>query len=507
MSSTVMISPLTRIEGHLGVHAETEEVDGGQRVAAARCEGEMFRGLEQLLCGRDPLDAQQITQRICGVCPVCHGIASVRAQEQAYKLKPTRNGRLLQNLIQAANYLHSHVLHFYHLAALDFVDVTAVLKYSGSDRTLCSLKNWVQQALDRKEVFPAAPFLPRFEGAYAQDLDRNVRWLAHYTEALELRRLCHEMGAVFGARLPHTTALIPGGCTQVPSLERVLEYRSRLQRVRDFIEEVYLPDLLAVAQEFPQYFEIGRGYGNFLSYGVFEDNDAGDRFIRPGVVIGGKWEALDVQQITEEVAHAWYAQDGAKRPAEGETRPQPDKSGAYSWIKAPRYRGEPLEVGPLARVMVNYYAGNGGWVKKEVDAFCEPLNLGLEQLVSVLGRHVARGLESRWVARQAFKWLDEIEVDGPAATDFDLPKEAAGVGLTEAPRGALGHWLAIKDYRISHYQCIVPTTWNCSPRDAAGKPGPVEKALEGTAIADPTQPIEIGRIVRSFDPCIACAVH
>jgi Ni,Fe-hydrogenase I large subunit len=511
MSTAVAISPVTRIEGHLAIHAETEEVGSGEtlsyRVKEARCEGEMFRGMEQILRGRDPLDAQQITQRICGVCPICHGMASVRAQEQAYGLKLSRNGRLLQNLIQAANYLHSHVLHFYHLAALDFVDVTAVLSYQGKDRTLSAVKAWVENSLARKEVFPAAPFLPRYERDYIKDADRNVTLLAHYAEALELRRLCHEMAAVFGARIPHSTALIPGGCTQVPTLERVLAYSSRLKRVQSFIESVYLPDLTEAAAEFPQYFEIGAGYGNFLCYGVFEMDDAGNKFLRPGVVLDGKTETLDIKQITEEVKHSSYADSVAKYPGEGETQPQPGKTGAYSWIKAPRYKGQPMEVGALARIMVNYKTGDGGWVKKEVDAICAALNLSVDKLVSVLGRHVARGLESMWLAKQCSQWLDEIEVDAPATTDFTIPESGSGVGLTEAPRGALGHWLTIKNHRISNYQCVVPTTWNCSPRDAQGKPGPVEKAIEGTEIKDPAQPIEVGRIVRSFDPCIACAVH
>jgi Ni,Fe-hydrogenase I large subunit len=230
--STLSLSPLTRIEGHLAVHARTEPLDAGEghRVAHAQCEGEMFRGIEQILEGRDPLDAQQITQRICGVCPISHGIASVRAQEAAYGIVPNRNGRLLQNLILAANYLQSHVLHFYHLAALDFVDVAAVLKYEGKNKLLAGLRTWVEKALERKDVFPAAPFLPRYDAKYVEDLDANMALLSHYVEALEVRKLCHEMGAVFGARMPHSTALVPGGCTQVPTMERVLSYTSRLKK-------------------------------------------------------------------------------------------------------------------------------------------------------------------------------------------------------------------------------------------------------------------------------------
>ncbi|MBN2447578.1 MAG: nickel-dependent hydrogenase large subunit [Phycisphaerae bacterium] len=510
MSSSVTVSPLTRIEGHLAVHTETEplaEENAGHRVTIARCAGEMFRGFERILQGRDPMDAQQITQRICGVCPVSHGIASVRAQEMAYGIRPNHNGRLLQNLIFAANYLQSHILHFYHLAALDFVDVTAILKYTGADRALRAVKAWVESALSREDAFAAAPFLPRYEADYVKSDDRNVALLGHYVEALDMRRICHEMGAVFGARLPHSTALIPGGVTQVPTLERVLTYRARLKRVAEFVESVYIPDLLEVAQEFPSYFDIGHGCGNYLCYGVFELNDSGEKLIPPGVVIDGKWEALEPRNISEDVACSRYASGTPRHPSEGITEPEPERSGAYSWLKAPRYRGRVMEVGPLARVVANYMNPKETWIKREVDAVIGSLKLPVNKLFSVLGRHVARGLECRWIAAQASRWLDAIELDAPATCDFDLCERGEGYGLTEAPRGALGHWLTIEDYRIARYQCVVPTTWNCSPRDGQGQPGPVETALEGALLQNPEQPIEIGRIVRSFDPCLACAVH
>lgn len=507
--TAITVSPVTRIEGHLAVHADTTPADGAENVVVteARCEGEMFRGIEQILIGRDPLDAQQITQRICGVCPVAHGIASVQAQEAAYGIVPTLNGRLEQNLILAANYLQSHILHFYHLAALDFVDVTAILSYSGNDTQLQSLRTWVQNSLDRKDVFPAAPFLPRYDADYVAEVDVNIELLSHYVEALEIRRLCHEMGAVFGARLPHTTALVPGGCTQRPTIDRVLGYRSRLKRVMSFVRDVYLPDLLQVAKAFPQYLDIGAGCGNFLSYGVFRMDDGDERFLRPGALIGGGWEPLQAERIREDVAFSRFNQASDLHPSRGETSPEPAKQGAYSWIKSPRYQGRPMEVGPLARVLTNYHDPNCKWVKKEVDSVLRSIDVPADRLVSVLGRHLARGLEASWVGRQAFRWLDEIDVDGEPAQDFTIPASAEGVGLTEAPRGALGHWLAIEDHKIARYQCIVPTTWNCSPRDDRNQAGPVEQALEGTRVSKPLQPIEVGRIVRSFDPCIACAVH
>ena len=509
MSQTVSINPLTRIEGHLSVQTETEPIDGssGVRVTDARCEGEMFRGFEQILHGRDPLDAQQFAQRICGVCPVSQGLAAVRAQEAAYGIVPNDNGRLMQNLILVANYLQSHVLHFYHLAALDFVDVTAVLRYEGEVPALVSLKHWVETAVNRGDVLPAAPFLPRFEGDYVADLDANMSLLSHYVEALDVRRLCHEMGAVFGARLPHTTALVPGGVTQRVTTERVLAYRSRLKQIMAFVHNVYIPDLLEVAGAFPQYFEIGRGCGNFLAYGAFWMNGSGDKFFRPGTLIDGRWDALVPERIFEDVTSSRFRSPSGLHPSRGETVPDPHKRGAYSWIKAPRYDGHVMEVGPLARVLTNYHDSGNAWIKREVDAFLVAAQVPIEKLTSVLGRHVARGLESQWLGRQAFQWLDELDPNRPPARKFEIPKSGRGIGLTEAPRGALGHWFSIENHLIDRYQCIVPTTWNCSPRDEAGQPGAVEQALIGADVADPDQPIEIGRIVRSFDPCIGCAVH
>lgn len=512
-TKTIELSPVTRIEGHLAVHTEADETPGGRwQIRQARCEGEMFRGFEQILRGRDPLDAQQIVQRICGVCPISHGLAACRAQEMAYGIKPTHNGRLLQNLILSANYLQSHVLHFYHLSALDFVDVTAIVKYSGRDRTLRAIKAWAEAALARAakgiDPFPVAPFLPRFEGDYIKDADVNCELLAHYVEALDIRRTAHEMAAVFGARLPHSTSLVPGGCTQVPTEERVLTYTSRLKRIQDFIENVYFPDVVTAAQAYPQYWSAGFGYGDMLAYGVFEMDDAMSRkFFAPGVLIGGKWEALDQKLINEEVGSGRFSSSSKLHPSEGETTPAPHKPGAYTWLKAPRYRGRPMEVGPLARILVQYHSPAGEAVRREVDAVLGSLGVPLAKMTSVLGRILARAIEARIVARQIYSWLGELELGGAPAQDFNIVQEGSGYGLVEAPRGALGHWLSVSDYRIRNYQCIVPTTWNCSPRDDGGTPGPVEKALEGVEVADPEQPIEVGRVIRSFDPCLACAIH
>ena len=513
MTKSIVLSPLTRIEGHLAIHTkgEPEGNTGGHRITEAHCVGEMFRGFEIILRGRDPLDAQQFLQRICGVCPITHAIASCRAQEMAYGIEPNHNGRLLRNLIFAANYLQSHILHFYHLSALDFVDVTAVLKYGGKDQTLLALKAWGADSLARhklgQELFPAAPFLPRYEGDYVADVDTNCALLAHYVQALDMRRIGHEMAAVFGAKLPHSTAIFPGGSTQAPTLERVFAYRSRLKQLQSFVENVYWQDVVTAAQAFPQYWDIGRGYGDFLSFGAYPLDEAGQTFFPAGAVIDKKWSAVDITQISEEVGYSRFSSPSKLHPSQGATVPDPNKPNAYTWLKAPRYKGRPMEVGPLARVMTLLHAPGTSPQKEEVTALLKSLGLAPDKMVSVLGRHLSRALETKWLAAQAFRWLEELEVDGAPAREFTLPKQGEGYGLTEAPRGAIGHWLSIDNYKIKNYECVVPTTWNCSPRDDSGLPGPVEKALEGLLVANPEQPLEVGRVVRSFDPCLACAVH
>lgn len=512
MTATVSISPLTRIEGHLAIHTKTEAIPESTacRITEAHCEGEMFRGIENILTGRDPLDAQQITQRICGVCPISHGIASLMAQEMAYGVTPTRNGRLAQNLILAANYLQSHILHFYHLAALDFVDIKAILKYSGGEPMLQSLRAWVENAVKENQVFAGAPFLPRYEvDQYIPADDVNWRLIGHYVKALGLRTIAHEAAAVFGAKLPHSTALIPTGVTEQVTMERILAYKSRLAKLTEFINTVYLPDLLDAAKAYPDYWNIGAAYPNYLSYGSFRmEESTGERirtFLPSGVVINGQYQPLDTSKIGEQVKNSRYSSPSGKHPYDAQT--VPDISSGYSWLKAPRYNDLPMEVGPLARVMVAYYGPGNEQIKNEINGILASANLTADKLNSVLGRHLARGLEAVWIAQQAARWLDELEPGQPAAKKFSIPATGKGVGLVEAPRGALGHWLVLEDHKIKRYQCIVPTTWNCSPRDDAGRPGPVEKALEGTKIQDPAQPIEAGRIVRSFDPCLACAVH
>jgi Ni,Fe-hydrogenase I large subunit len=504
MAVKVNIDPITRIEGHLAVSIEVED----QKIINAHSKGEMFRGFEAILRGRDPLDAQQITQRICGVCPVSHGIASILAQDEAYGITPPENGRLVRNLILGANYIQSHIIHFYHLSALDFVDIAAITQYQGKDPGLMELKAWVENQIASKVLYPAAPFLPRYEGRYVEDTELNILAIRHYLDGLEMRALSQKMAAVFAGKLPHVPTLVPGGVTEKVTAHKIAAYGSMLKKLQQFIDHKYLPDVAGVAAAFPEYFKIGKGCGNYLAYGVFPESDDGSKNYLPGgVLIDGKLTDFSKEKIAEDVKHSFYKSDSGLKPADGSTEPNPGKSGAYSWLKAPRYDGKVVEVGPLSRILVSYVKGDNPDVKKLVDGLLAKLNATPEHLFSTLGRHAARAIECKLVADRCSEWITRLTPDKPAFRDFKIPKDAAGAGLTEAPRGALGHWIEVKDHKIENYQCVVPTTWNCSPRDDQANPGPVEQALVGTPISDTKNPIEATRVVRSFDPCIACAVH
>jgi len=502
--STVTIDPITRIEGHMKFEAV---VDGGE-VKDAHVSGTLFRGFERILVGRHPLDAVRLTQRVCGVCPTAHGTASALCLDQALGVEGhvPPNGRLVRNLLLGSNFLQSHILHFFALAALDYVDVTALADYQGNESELKAVRSFI----DRQEL---SPFFPRYEGDYRCAKDVNVDLVRGYLKALHIRRVCHEMLTVFGGKMPHNIAIVPGGVTSEVTADRVATFAGKLQEISEFIDDVYLPAILAVAGAYPDYFEIGAGCGRFLAYGTFNTDDAPgaslerNRLLPRGLVdTGGKFKSLDIDKIAEDVAHSRYSAACAAHPSAGRTEPEPAKDGAYSWIKAPRYDGRPAEVGPLARAMVGWVAGDAV-VKPVLEKALAATGLKPEQLPSVLGRHLARALECRIVVDAMVGWLDELKPGQPAATELTIPDEGVGTGLAGAPRGALGHWIEIKDSKIARYQLVVPTTWNGSPRDRDGAAGPIEQALLGTKVADRDNPFEVVRIIRSFDPCLACAVH
>lgn len=499
MSQKVTLDPLTRIEGHLAVRLS---VDDG-KVSSAQCSGEMFRGFEQILQGRSPLDAQQIIQRICGVCPVSHGLASVFAQEAAYGISVPQNGHLIRNIILASNYINSHITHFYHLSALDFVDVSEVLNYQGKDSLLLNIKSWAQDEFASTTLFPAAPFLPQYAGTYLQSTELNLGVLKNYFVALEMRALSHQLISLFGGKMPHVASLVPGGVTEKVDAKKIAASHAKLQKLENFIRTSYKQDVLAVASEFSEYFSSGKGYDNYLAFEAFKENGPSSSPLFPeGVLTGGNLESLSVSAIEERVAYSRYT-DTSNRHI---TIPDAEKKDAYSWIKAPRYNGLPMEVGPLARILIAYKQKDPATLTA-VNSFLATTGRSLDDLNSCMGRHVARYLELEIVVKKCGEWIAALNPNEPTAHPFNIPRSAQGEGLVEAPRGALGHWIEIKNHKISRYECIVPTTWNCSPKDDAETFGPMEYALKGTAIADADNPIEAARIIRSFDPCLACAVH
>ena len=502
--TTISIDPINRIEGHLKVDIV---VDGGE-VKEARCSGQLFRGFELMLLGRDPRDAALLVQRVCGVCPIAHATASALSLDAAFGIDEIpANGRLMRNLIFGANYIQSHILHFYHLAALDFVDVAAAADYDGPDERLASLKSFI----GRGEL---APYMPRYEGDYRLSKALNQQAASHYVKALETRRIAHEMCAIFGGKMPHQVGIVVGGCTETPTADKVAAYLSKLEWLRRFIDTVYLPDVLAVAEAYPDYFAIGAGPKRWFSYGGLDlETQTKDLLTRkrffPSGIVGPelKLAAMDAEQIVEHVKHSWYddATTG-RRPAKGETVPAPEKASGYSWLKAPRYAGEAYEVGPLARTLVAYAAGDPA-VKAQVDGLLGRFKAKPEALFSVLGRHAARALEARRLVEAMAGWAMEMKPGEPVCDWREAPESGAGMGITEAPRGGVGHWCEITDHKLSRYQLVVPTTWNASPRDDDGKPGPIEQALIGTKVRDAQNPFEVVRIIRSFDPCLACSVH
>jgi len=501
----IVIDPITRIEGHLKIEAV---VDSGI-IKEAKSSGNLFRGIELILRGRDPRDAQIITQRICGVCPQSHAIAATLNLDSAFGIadKIPPNGRIIRNLIHGAHVVQDHILHFYHLAALDYVDVTDVAKYQGKDSSLNSIKDFIA----RGEL---GPFLPRYEGDYRLSVEANQEATAHYLKALEIRRTGHEMVSIFSGKVPHSVGVVPGGVTATPSTDKIISFLWKLRQMQDFINNTYIPDVLAVASAYPDYFEVGVGCRNLLSYGAYDlesedlDLTRRKRLFKQGTTSSElKPEKLDASQINEYVKHSWYEDSTSGRhPTQGETKPSYGKEGAYSWIKAPRYNGKVYEVGPLARLLVTYAWGEPG-MKELVDWALGQLKAPAQALFSVLGRHLARALCAKYLAEAMEQWLFELRPGEPTFVEYQIPEEAMGMGLTEGARGALGHWIEIKDKKIANYQCVVPTTWNASPQDDKGNPGPIEQALIGTKIRDEKNPFEILRIIRSFDPCLACAIH
>lgn len=463
---TASIDPITRIEGHLKVEVKIDTLNGVQQVVEAVSMGTLFRGFEKILEGRDPRDSAIITSRICGVCPTSHAMTAALALDAAFGVSgdtPARtNARLLRNLVHGACYLESAILHFYLLSLPDFI-----------------------------QGLPMAPWLPGWEVGRRFDPNTVGRFTGNFLQAITMRRNAHEMGAIFGGKLPHTPSYIMGGHTAVPTADDKALFSTYLEDLITFTQAKYIPDSELLASLYSEYQTLGKGYGNLLAYGVFEqDNTASPALLlRRGRLPAGaaSVQTVDSAQITEQVRYSWYSDvDTNKAPTIEDTIAQYPKGAAYSWLKAPRYGGAPYEVGPLARMTVNGDYANG---------------------ISAMDRHMARARETLKIALAMRDWLNALATAQPAYTDAEIPVSATSAGLTEAPRGALGHWLQVGNSKIAKYQVITPTCWNLSPKDDSGQRGPLEQALIGVPVANVDKPIEVLRVVHSFDPCLDCATH
>jgi len=465
------IDPVTRIEGHLKIEVDIE----GGKVVDAKSMGTLFRGFEIILKDRDPRDASQLVQRICGVCPTAHGTASVRCLDNAFGVKPPTNGRIIRNLIYGSDYLMSHILHFYHLAALDYV--------KGPD---------------------TAPFIPRYEGDYRLDPKINKIAVEQYIKALDIKQKTHQMVALFGGRAPIVYGMVVGGATEVPTVDKMISMKWRLQEIKDFIDNTYLPTVYLVAGAYRDLFSVGVGCKNLVSFGVFPlDDDEKSFLLKSGSYTKGKDLPLDQAQVKEYVKYSFYDdKTTGLHPSKGATISDHNKKGAYSYVKAPRYRDLPHEGGPLSRM----------WVTNPVLSKHANKFLGIDEkkeirfrdlggkAFSILGRIAARAEECKLVADAMDKWIMELKPGTPSCVKVEVPKEAEGFGLTEAPRGALGHWISIKNQKIENYQVVAATIWNASPKDDMGNLGPIEQALIGTPVKDIKNPFNVARVVRAFDP-------
>lgn len=451
----IVLNPVTRISGFMEIDADIDN----SIVADARTEGLLFRGFEKMLEGRNPFDAVYFTQRICGICSTAHSMASTLALEDALGVTVSQQGRYLRDIVHGCEFLQNHIRHFYQYTAPDFVKLP-------EGNTLFET--------DHNDFR-----LPK---------EKNDRIVKHYFDSLEYSRNAHEMLAILGGKAPHNHGIFIGGITTQATPEKISQLRSLLLKIRQFVCNSMIPDAYAIADYYPEYFEIGRGYGNLLTFGCFNNyENLGTLYVDPLAYSDGKVTELNPGEITENVFSSWYqSKKGTYTPLE--TVPEADrkKNDAYSWVKAPRYRGLPYEVGPLARMWLCGGYRNG---------------------ISTMDRTLARTLEAKKVADIMLILIDHLIPGVCVQKEYEVPQSACGAGLIDTTRGALGHWIKIKNQVISLYQIITPSAWNLSTRDRDNLPGPGEKAIIGTVIKNPDAPVELGRIIRSFDPCVSCATH
>jgi len=557
MAKKIVVDPIPRIEGHLRIEAKLGE---NNVIEDAFSSGTMWRGIEIILKGRDPRDAWAFAERICGVCTTVHALASVRCVEDALGIEIPQNARIIRNLMNATQQTQDHLVHFYHLHALDWVDVVSALKADpkAASRIAQSLSSWPKSSpgyfkdLQQKLVgFVESGQLGIFANgywghpAYKLPPEVNLIAVAHYLEALDFQKEIVKIHTVFGGKNPHPNYLVGGmACALDPdrdtaiNIETLSMVKKIIEDTQTFIEQVYIPDLIAIAGFYKDW-GYGGGLGNYLCYGDFPEksiDDAASLLWPRGAILNKDLSTIhdvdprDLSQVTEEVSHSWYTYSNGDEkglhPWEGETKPEYtgpkppfeylDTEKKYSWLKTPRWKNNPMEVGPLARVLLAYAKGDP-MITDTVNMVLGKLDVGAEALFSTLGRTAARGIECLQTVGFMMHYYDQlianIKTGDLRTANTELwdpsrwPKEAKGFGYTEAPRGALGHWIHIRDGKIEDYQIVVPSTWNASPRDANGAIGAYESALKGTPMVDPEQPLEILRTIHSFDPCLACASH
>jgi hydrogenase large subunit len=557
MAERIVIDPITRIEGHLRVEIEVK--DG--RITDAYSAGTMVRGIETILKGRDPRDAWAFVGRVCGVCTSTHSLTSVRTVENALGITVPPNAELIRNLMASALYIQDHVVHFYQLHALDWVDVVSALKAdpAESSRIAQSISNWPKSSVGyftdikkRIQTFVESGQLGIFANgywghkAYKLPPEVNLIAVAHYLEALEWQKELVKVHTIFGGKNPHPNYLVGGvPCSinideaNAVNAERLAFVGQLFQDAKNFVDQVYIPDLVAIASFYKDWGAIGGGLSNYLAFGDFPvkgyNNPDGFKMPR-GAILGRDLSKIhevkgdDPSQIQEFVKNSWYeyskGDDAGLHPWDGETKfnytgPKPpyemlDVSGKYSWVKTPRWKGNPMEVGPLSRMLVGYASGREDY-KEVIDSTLKALDVPVTALFSTLGRTAARGLETKLVCGWSLEFfqmlLDNIK-NGDSRTQNNekwapesWPAQAKGVGMVEAPRGALSHFIVIEDKKIANYQLVVPTTWNASPRDPNGQRSAYEESLIGTPVVDANIPLEVLRTIHSFDPCLACAVH
>ena len=548
MSERIVIDPITRIEGHLRIEVE---VNDGQ-VSKAWSSGQMWRGIELILKDRDPRDAWLFTQRICGVCTTVHAIASVRAVENALNLEIPQNAQIIRNLILAAHAMHDHIVHFYQLSALDWVDVVSALDAdpAATSRLAESLSPWPRNSVRDLEgvkakltSFVEAGQLGIFANGYwghpAMKLSPEVNLLgvSHYLQALEAQRRVNQVVAILGGKTPNIQNLAVGGVANAINLdskstlnmEKLYQVRELLAETKTFIEQVYFPDVCAIGAMYPEWLGYGAGVTDYLAVPDLPVDAAGTEFDLPGgTLIGGESTTIKDfndpyfrDNVTENITHAWYDGDWTRHPWDGETVPKYgefDPDGKYSWVKAPRFLDKPVQVGPLAQMLVGFTQGHEPttrWLGKALGLASKVAGVTVtpDMLHSTLGRHLARMVRTAVIAEASLKHWDLL-VNNIAGGDnqiFNQPVfprgEQQGFGFHEAPRGTLSHWVVIQDGRIANYQAVVPSTWNAGPRDDKDRPGPYEASLTGNPVADSERPLEVLRTIHSFDPCLACAIH